>query len=606
MAYHSAARNRAETRGRVFLMGTTSHNPFPGKRPRSKLGRAFRAAAATVAAAAVFVLWRAAAGFPSSWERRLSKALSSDGMQVEATDVSLHVLPRIVLKAGSVAVYPAACGGDSRRAAISASGAEIGFSPDSIVPGAGWLRGISMRSLELDVSSIASLGGGSGDGGLPGFGPVAFSVRRVAIGGISGAASFRHPDFEVRNVGGTVVSDAGEIRVENASASFEAPGERAQTIRGRVGIDLAAPAVEADCEGDLDFTKLAPLLRALDCAGIAGVLEKIEFPFLPPHLETAFCWDPENGKRSLGATVRSGPFRMDGAGFAGFSAMARARGTDSWSRVDVGEAELIRPEGNLSGTLAVDVPGGTVAVDCVSGIDPLCLAGIAGIGRQAAEAGVSFGGPVEIRCSGTLGFGPRARERTALRLAATAASAAVRGVELGNVAVSGAAVGGALDFPDISAEVFGGTIAGSVSLPTGGLGGGGAFAADIVEARLFRIPLFSGLADVIAKFVPGVDSAVNRANASLRATLDGGRWNVSRFEVSGAAFGIDGDGTAAQDGTDLDVAARVRVLNGRTWLGRRLRSLLHPLSGLLGVRGTGSVTDAKWTLSPFSKSRATR
>ncbi|MBR1837120.1 MAG: hypothetical protein IJ783_07510, partial [Kiritimatiellae bacterium] len=64
--------------------------------------------------------------------------------------------------------------------------------------------------------------------------------------------------------------------------------------------------------------------------------------------------------------------------------------------------------------------------------------------------------------------------------------------------------------------------------------------------------------------------------------------------------------TAAQDGTDLDVAARVRVLNGRTWLGRRLRSLLHPLSGLLGVRGTGSVTDAKWTLSPFSKSRATR
>ncbi|MBQ6246043.1 MAG: hypothetical protein IJK04_04200 [Kiritimatiellae bacterium] len=247
-----------------------------------------------------------------------------------------------------------------------------------------------------------------------------------------------------------------------------------------------------------------------------------------------------------------------------------------------------------------------------------------------------------------------------MRFSVSLPGARVHGVRFSRIALSGDMEGGVLDIPKISAGIAGGSLDGSFRMGNGGTAGGersvtasialrgvqlsqlaepfvveadkvpagtldvdasydgpfaelggkvpvrgsGAFSADLSDALLFRIPVFAGLTDVLAKYIPGVNFLVDQDEALIRATLEEGKWNISSFAISGGAFSIDGSGTAASDGTDLNLIARLRILNRKTWLGRCLHFLLSPLSGLMGVRATGNVFEPRWTSAPFSRSTA--
>ena len=603
--------------------------------------------AAVVAILCIIVLAvrRAMSDFPTSWERRISRSLSGEDMAVEVDGVSLRLLP-MRLKVGSLVVYPRNA---ERRAALSVSGVDLRLRPRSLAPGANWLREVSVESLKFDADALTSLSGNSNGGGKTfDFGPVSIRIQSVAGLGLA-----------VRDFQGNLFSRQGAFDIEDLSVSFHGRGEHEQTLRGRLYVDPAKPAVEAYGAGDLDFSKLVPTLRELECDGIAGELGKFEFPVLPPRLETLFYWAPASQSRSLSVSLQSGPLRYCGVRLSGLSGVVRVGGKESWCEVDIDPLEVRRTEGVASGSLSLDIETDTLAFDCVSRIDPSCLAVMLGLADKATLESITFDASSEFRASGSLGLGEGPAPRTSLRFSGSAPGATVRGVRFSRIAVSGGMDGDVLDIPKVSAEIAGGSLEGSFRMgggtngverpvaaglvlrgvqlaqlaeafglkgdkaPAGTLDvdsrydgpfaeiggkvpirGSGALSVDFRDALLFRIPLFAGLTDVLVKYIPGGNFLVDQNEAHIRATLAEGRWNISDFDVLGGAFSIDGSGTAAADGTDLNLVARLRILNRKSWLGRCLHFLLSPISGLLGVRATGDISAPHWTSAPFSKSTA--
>ena len=605
-----------------------------------------RLAAVVAVLCLALVARRLASDFPSSWERRISNSLSGDGMAVEVSGVSMDLLP-MRLNVGALSVHPPR---ESNRAALAVSNAVLLLRPRSIAPGANWLREVRVESLDFDADALSSLSGKTDGGGTtPEIGPVGFFIGHVAGFGL-----------EVRDLSGTLYSGKGTIAIEDAAVTFNGRGEHDQTLRGRIHVEPSAPAVEAYGTGDFDFSRLVPTLRKLNCDGIAGELEKFEFPVLPPRVETLFYWAPASQKRSLSVSLQSGPLRYCGVRLSGLSGIVRVGGRESWNRVDIDPLEIRRTEGSASGSLSLDIETDTLSFDCVSMIDPLSLAIMLRLVDDTKIEGIAFENPAEIRGSGSVGIGEGPDSRTSMRFSALLPGATVHGVSFSRIAVSGGMNGGVLEIPKISAGLAGGSLDGSLRMDDGKADGGersvaaslamrgvqllqlseafgleadkavsgtldvdanydgpfaelggkvplrgsGAFSADLHDALLFRIPLFAGLTDVLVKYIPGVNFLVDQDEAHIRATLDEGRWTISNFDISGRAFSIDGSGTAASDGTDLNLVARLRILNRKTWLGRCLHFLLSPLSGLLGVRATGDISSPHWASAPFSRSTA--
>ena len=167
-----------------------------------------RLALVLVVICAVWAFWRVTSHFPASWERRISRSLSSDGMDVKVDGVSFS-FPQMRLSVGSVALFPK---GEVRCAALSVKAAAIRLRPRSLSPSLGWVRDVHLDSLDFDVDALSSLSGGSDseDKGIPAIAPIPFSIRRVSGIGL-----------ELRDLCGTLSSADGVLSIDDASLSFQ-------------------------------------------------------------------------------------------------------------------------------------------------------------------------------------------------------------------------------------------------------------------------------------------------------------------------------------------------------------------------------------------------
>lgn len=540
---------------------------------------------------AVITVVRMTSRFPKSVERRISKSLSDDGRVVEIAGLSFS-WTHLCLRLDSVNIFAT---DNEHRVAVAIGNANLRLRPCSLIPGVKWLSQVKIESLDFDPNGISALSAGSGDsGGKLEIGPLNFYINKAVGMGI-----------EARSIYGTLTVDSDGVDISNFSILFSNRGHREQILRGDIFVESNSSALEVNLSGEFDFSKAVPVLRMLGNEGIALELEKFEFPTIPPHIEVLLYCAPEQKINSLDISIQSGPMRYCGVRLSEMSALVRVAGKETWEKVEIDPLELKRPEGVATGSLCIDLAQETIAFDCVSAIDPIALATMVRLVERDNLQDIEIEGPADIRCNGILGLGESEETRTKVHFSASAQGITAKGVRFSDVASSGSIDGNIIDIPRITSEVLGGSLEVAIKVDSPNEDNPAdrrvAFVIDLQNALLFRIPIFAGLTDLLAKYIPGVNFLVDQDNAQVRATLEGGRWNVSKFSISGGAFTIDGAGTALADGSDIDIVARVRLMNKRTWLGRIVQRLLSPLSGLLGVRGTGSLESPRWIMAPFSK-----
>lgn len=621
------------------------NEPPPRRKARRTLRAALRAAAAAFAvAAALFALLaiRLAKGIPERWTGRLGEAISTDAVDIEPAHVSFS-LARLSLRVGSLGVYRK---GEVREPIVRAAGIEVGFLPRSLMPSPAWLSSVRLDSLELGID----LSGGpeeeeedSAAPEIPDLPPVPVRCGRVDVLG-----------FRARNVEASLSCTGGVLHVEGARLSFPEEKVPGQSVSGAVHVALDPFAISVECAGRLDPNIAVPVLRLAEEEGVAAELERFAFADAAPELGAVYRYAPGRNERVLRIRVDSGPASYNGVPVDSFSGVVTVGEPRSWSFLDISQLSVTRPEGAASGALRLLPASDELSFSANATMDPVALAALIGILDADAELPVAFPAPAQIRASGTFAVGPGCTN--GLSVSAFAPEVSVAGVPLRRASAELSLAGDGLRVGNVRADVLGGGLSASFGLvlpfddtsptnlpaqidvsldglsfaqiaklanPESPVDKGtvnarlslrgpldditdltfaettGAMSIDAANSRVYRIPVFAGLTDILASFVPGVDWLVDEDDISVRGEFGRGRLRVDPFKIDGPAAGISGRGNVYFPECEVDLKVKVHLLNRSTWLGEGVYWLLSPLSKMFEIRATGPALSPRWTSATF-------
>lgn len=126
---------------------------------------------------------------------------------------------------------------------------------------------------------------------------------------------------------------------------------------------------------------------------------------------------------------------------------------------------------------------------------------------------------------------------------------------------------------------------------------GGSAKATVRNSLIFRVPVFAGLTDFIARNVPGVDLLFMQSSADLKATATNGLVTVERFNVEGNLLSMVADGKwrLNKAGHPVEGVARIRLFKQRTLAGRLARILIWPVNKMMELRVSGPIADPGWS-----------
>lgn len=618
----------------------------PRRRKRRPLRAAARVfAAALVAAAALFALLaiRLSRGIPERWSEKIGEAASTAEIDIEPSHVSFS-LARLSLRVGSLGVYRR---GEVREPIAKAAGIEVGFRPRTLLPSPSWLASVRLDSLELGID----ISGGpdeeeeeeSAPPAIPDLPPVPVRCGRLDILG-----------FRARNVEAALSCTGGVLCVEGARIAFPEEKVPDQAVSGTVLVALDPFSISVEAFGRLDPNIVAPVLRLAEEDGVAVELERFAFPEEAPELGVVYRYAPDADVRTLRIRIGSGPAAYNGVPVRAFSGTVSVGAPGKWGYVEIRQLAVTRPEGAASGEITVDPGNDALRFQATATMDPTALAALIGIVDAGEELPVQFPAPAQVRADGVFAIGPTGTND--LSVEAFAPDIEVAGVPLRRASALLSLKGDDLRVDDIRADVLGGSLHASFGLalpfsdsaPTNfpaaidvSLGGlsfaqiaklanpespvdkgtvdaslslrgpldditglafaetEGSLAIDAADSRVYRIPVFAGLTDILASFVPGVDWLVDEDSISLRGEFGGRKLRIDPFKIDGTAVSVSGHGNVYFPEQELDLKVKVHLLNRSTWLGEGVYWLLSPISKVFEIRATGPAASPRWTSATF-------
>lgn len=452
-----------------------------------------------------------------------------------------------------------------------------------------------------------------------------------------------------RDIRANISVEGRILSVTEISLNVAAPHEPAEQITGECHLTLDVGTIEGRLNGAVDLGRLVPLLTSLRARFVAQLVDRFDFSTFPAAAGVQFTYTP-HGPRQIHFQAKAQAFRYREVPLLEGHATVTVGGSNAWERVDVGALEVTRQEGSARGQLRYLFGAHRLEVSGHSTLDPHAVARIINVLNEGQLADVSFdGGGCELSAAGALTFGAARRIDVRGRIRSPALS--IRGIPLRNAAadftvgvgtarldhVTATLCGGTAEgevsfsrkdpalnswhyaaraavkearFGDLcqlishTPNTFGGTLSGDLTLraPIGAEHSNrvkGAGHVSVREGDLFRLPIFAGMTDVMARYVPGVESLVSQSDASMAFVIGQGGLHTDDLSVEGGVFSLVGKGDYYFT-DELDFAIQVRLLKQKTLGGRVLKVLTFPISKLFEFRVTGSRKDTEWYPENFS------
>jgi hypothetical protein len=480
-------------------------------------------------------------------------------------------------------------------------------------------------------------GGGRGAAGVP-VGP----DRPLAL-----MVAFDHFDC----LGVWIERATGLLRVN-------ANGGEVEGVKGIIGRDHQRGGIQGQCSWiwreslhgkvatSFDPHVLTPLCRMLEVREACEFMEWFSFPSSPPGCDLTFDYAPRatSGLQVKGR-IQASSFAYRGAGIAFANVVGSYDGRSGFRQMSLNPLVLVVGGRNVSGNVAVEFDAGRAHFEVGSTIDVPTLARIAGVKEGGVLDDCRFGRGTRIYAKGTVGYeDPSCSDLEAsvegtgigvggviadecsfkyIMRGSTNLLADVRG-KIGGGSFAGAAAfmpeaeGGRTRY-EVKGEIFHidfqwlknllntnstvnveGRLYGSMEL-AGRLGSGqGATAAgqgyvSLRHGFIFRLPLFGGMTDVLAKAVPGLDFALRQSDVRIPFEVRDGRVESRDVQIEGDLLSLTARGNCTLDGR-LAVDVQVRPMKDKTLLGQTMRALVYPLSRLFEFRLEGTIGKPRWSL----------
>lgn len=115
----------------------------------------------------------------------------------------------------------------------------------------------------------------------------------------------------------------------------------------------------------------------------------------------------------------------------------------------------------------------------------------------------------------------------------------------------------------------------------------------IDNGRIFTVPIFSGLFDMVGKVIPGLGNfnGVNNARATFK--VEKGKVSTRDIFIEGDIFSLKGSGDVYFNGR-LDFKVQITFMRQKSLIGNVVQIIALPLTKALEFRLTGTFSDPKW------------
>ncbi|MBQ7666611.1 MAG: hypothetical protein IJS46_01295 [Kiritimatiellae bacterium] len=637
-----------------FPLAPVVGGPAPKKRRRHTRNAVrvffcvFFAFAALVSLAAL----RLSRGLPRELADRLGTALSSETVAVEPADISFSLFT-MSLRIGEIKAF--------RRfkvagPIVAAKGVSVRFLPKTGASPSEWVSSLKIDSLRVDadLSSDGDERGGPLDAlegvVLPDFPPVSVSCGRADVLG-----------FAAKNVSFSLSASSNALSACDCVADFYDGRLPPQRLEGAVRVIFGVPALEAQAQGRFDPNLCAPVLCLAGEEDVAEEISRFKFAKEAPALVATYRYCPSNGERDLKLSITAGESSYNGVALEGFSGDIFVGCPSFWGRLRVPNVVVRRPEGVAAGAIELVPRIDRFDFSGESTLDPVALLTMLEIIDEGDWFPAVFSTNTQLSARGTLALGALATNEIRAELAAPLFS--VQGIAFSNAVSSMRLSGDELEIPDFTAQVFdGGFSARAVmrlpaaedsptnrpvdfsarldnasyaavscfrnpgSEPEGGLVSTsislvgpfddivekrfketvGSVSLDIKDTRIYRIPVFAGLTDLLANSIPGIDWLVDADKLSMRGSIGGGRLRVEKLAIDGTVASLSGKGSIYFPERDIDLKFKGHLLNRSTWLGEGIYWMLSPISKMLEIRATGAADSPRWSSATFQSNPSRR
>lgn len=118
----------------------------------------------------------------------------------------------------------------------------------------------------------------------------------------------------------------------------------------------------------------------------------------------------------------------------------------------------------------------------------------------------------------------------------------------------------------------------------------------IENGRIFTVPLFSGLFDILGKAIPGIGTFNGKNNAHASLTISNGRVRGRNVYIDGDVFSLKGSGDIYLDGR-LDFKVQITFMRRQSLIGNLVQIITLPITKALEIHLGGTVSDPQWELS---------
>lgn len=126
----------------------------------------------------------------------------------------------------------------------------------------------------------------------------------------------------------------------------------------------------------------------------------------------------------------------------------------------------------------------------------------------------------------------------------------------------------------------------------------GTFALRADGERILRLPLFAGLTDLLADYLPGVSALTDTTAITAKGTVRDGVLEVPDFRLVGSLLAVEGTVAYAIPDDSLQAALLVGVFREGTIFGDLTRWALLPLARLVTeIEVTGPIASPQWARS---------
>lgn len=430
------------------------------------------------------------------------------------------------------------------------------------------------------------------------------------------------------------------------------PGQSAPsgTLDLRLKYNLVTEKFEGSATTGCDLHGFVPLLRRQKLK-LADIFQDLDFKRMPPAGELSF----EGGFKPAFTCRLKGDVLGDTFDYKGVPNLLIKLGLDAEFR-DAGDRVRIRPmmivrdEGLVRGAMEYKSSDNTISFSALSMADPGAVARMIDPVIASAVAPYTFDGLCYASVFGTVGLTNSMLNNMEVNV--NAGSARWKMFTLSPCALTMHIVERSYRIEDFNGSIFNGTIRGSAEIDpaaadssnmifavtakvdnvdfgilVNNLAGKklegayeGACAASVSlqgmlddpqtivgggwlridDGRIFTVPIFSGLFDMIGKLLPGNWNFNGKNNARADITVADGKVSTRNLFIEGDVISVKGSGDCYLDGR-LDFKIQITFMRRQSLIGNLVQVVTLPITKAFQFHLGGTVSAPKWetTYLPF-------